>query len=78
MDLASKYMEHGTGIMKEQLGWGHPTYLNALMQYARFLREDRRVEDAEAVERQIRLADAVVDVHSIQTGNGSVGLVGLH
>jgi tetratricopeptide (TPR) repeat protein len=78
MDLASKNMEHGTRIMKEQLGWGHPTYLNALGQYAKFLRENRRVEDAEAVERQIRLAEAVVDVHSIQMGNGSVGLGGLH
>ena len=56
--------------MKEQLGWRHPTYINALGYYARFLRENRRVEDAEAAEREIRRAESVVDVHSIQTRNG--------
>jgi tetratricopeptide (TPR) repeat protein len=63
---ASESMEQGVAIMKEQLGWGHPAYLNALGHYAQFLRENRRVEDAEFVERQIRQAESVVDVHSIQ------------
>jgi tetratricopeptide (TPR) repeat protein len=74
---ANEYMEEGTSMMKEQLGWGHPAYLSALGQYARFLRENRRVEDAEAVERQIRRAEAVVDVHSIQTRDAD-SLAGLH
>jgi tetratricopeptide (TPR) repeat protein len=74
---AKEYMEAGTSMMKEQLGWGHPAYLNALSQYARFLRENHRVEDAEAVERQIRQAEAVVDVHSIQTRDTD-SLRGLH
>jgi tetratricopeptide (TPR) repeat protein len=67
---ASEPMGQGVAIMKEQLGWGHPTYLNALGYYARFLRENRRVEDAEAAEREIRRAESVVDVHSIQARNG--------
>jgi tetratricopeptide (TPR) repeat protein len=74
---ANEYMEAGTSMMKEQLGWGHPAYLNALGQYARFLRENHRVEDAEVVERQIRRAEAVVDVHSIQTRDAD-SLAGLH
>jgi tetratricopeptide (TPR) repeat protein len=74
---ANEYMEEGTSMMKEQLGWGHPAYLNALGQYARFLRENHRMEDAEAVERQIRRAEAVVDVHSIQTRDAD-SLGGLH
>jgi tetratricopeptide (TPR) repeat protein len=74
---AAEYMKQGTAIMKEQLGWGHPTYLNAMSAYARFLRERQRVEDAEAVEREIRMAEAVVDVHSIQTPKGALSLAGL-
>jgi hypothetical protein len=70
-------MEEGTSMMKEQLGWGHPAYLSALGQYARFLRENRLVEDAETVERQIRRAEAVVDVHSVQTRDGADSLAGL-
>jgi tetratricopeptide (TPR) repeat protein len=74
---ANEYMEEGTSMMKAQLGWGHPAYLNSLGQYARFLRENRRVEDAEAIERQIRRAEGVVDVHSIQTRDGTDSLAGL-
>jgi tetratricopeptide (TPR) repeat protein len=74
---ANEYMEAGTSLMKEQLGWGHPAYLNALGQYARFLRENHRAEDAEVVERQIRRAEAVVDVHSIQTRDAD-SIAGLH
>jgi tetratricopeptide (TPR) repeat protein len=74
---AGQYMEQGTAIMKGQLGWGHPTYLHALRQYALFLRTSKRVEDASAVEREIRLAEAVVDVHSIQMPKDASGLAGL-
>jgi tetratricopeptide (TPR) repeat protein len=74
---AAEYMKQGTTIMKEQLGGGHPTYLKAMSAYARFLRERQRIEDAEAVEREIRMAEAHVDVHSIQTANGAMSLAGL-
>ena len=39
-------------------------------QYARFLRENHQVEDAEVVERQIRQAEGVIDVRSLQTQKG--------
>jgi tetratricopeptide (TPR) repeat protein len=64
---AGEYMERGKSIMAERLGWQHPTYLGASRQYARFLRENSRVEDAEVVERQIRQAEATVDVRTLQT-----------
>jgi tetratricopeptide (TPR) repeat protein len=64
---AEQYLAQGTTEMDRQLGWGHPAYLKALKCYAEFLHEDRQVEAANAVERRIRQAEAVVDVHSIQT-----------
>jgi tetratricopeptide (TPR) repeat protein len=70
---ASEYMEHGKAIMAERLGWDHPTYLGASRQYARFLRESRRIEEAEVVERQIRQAEATVDVRALQTQKGEFG-----
>jgi tetratricopeptide (TPR) repeat protein len=74
---ASDYMQRGTATMKGQLGWGHPTYMNALALYAKFLRENKRGQDAEVVERQIRQTEAVVDVRSIPTRNGADGVAGL-
>jgi tetratricopeptide (TPR) repeat protein len=74
---AAPHMERGTALMKEQLGWGHPVYLNALKQYALFLRKSQRSDDAKAVERQIRMAETVVDVHSIPTRQGVDSLAGL-
>jgi tetratricopeptide (TPR) repeat protein len=74
---ASEYMQEGTTIMREQLGWGHPTYLNALGHYARFLRENRRGGEAEVVERQIRQAEMVVDVRSMPARGGVDSLAGL-
>jgi Tetratricopeptide repeat len=74
---AGEYMERGNAVMAERLGWQHPTYLGAARQYARFLRENRRVEEAEAMERQIRQAEAVVDVGALQTQKGAYGMVGL-
>jgi tetratricopeptide (TPR) repeat protein len=73
---ASEFMEQGVAIMKGQLGWGHPAYRNALANYAQFLRENRRVEDAELVERQIRRVESVVDVHSLQTSKNVDGFAG--
>jgi hypothetical protein len=68
---AAEYMEHGKTLMSERLGWDHPTYLSASRQYAHFLRESRRVEEAEVVERQIRQAEATVDVRALQTQKGA-------
>ncbi|HEY1994250.1 MAG TPA: tetratricopeptide repeat protein [Edaphobacter sp.] len=74
---AGEYMARGTDTMSLKLGWGHPAYLKALKCYAQFLHENRQLEAANVVERRIRQAEAVVDVHSIQTAQGMVGVDGL-
>ncbi len=75
---AGQHLQDGTSAMNRQLGWGHPAYLNALKQYERFLREDRQVEAADVIQHRVRQAEAVVDVHSIQTAQGVLGIDGLH
>jgi tetratricopeptide (TPR) repeat protein len=77
MSRANEYLERGTALMSVQLGWGHPGYLRALQCYAEFLREDRNVEAANVVEGRIRQAEAVVDVHALQNGQGALGFAGL-
>lgn len=77
MSLASQYLERGTKLMSIRFGWGYPAYLNALKHYANFLRQNQRTEAANVVERQIRQAEAVVDVHSIQTSQGMFSSNGL-
>jgi tetratricopeptide (TPR) repeat protein len=77
MSGAAEYLERGTAQMNTQFGWGHPVYLKALRCYAQFLHENKQVEAANVVERRIRQAEAVVDVHSIQTAQGMFGFDGL-
>jgi len=74
---AEEYLKRGTAQMNVQLGWRHPVYLRALRGYAQFLRENQQIEVANIVERQIRQAEAVVNVHSIQTAQGMFGVEGL-
>ena len=74
---AGQHMKEGTTVMGEQLGWSHPTYLSALKKYAQFLRENQQADVANVVEARIRQAEAVVDVHSIQTAQGMFGVGGL-
>jgi tetratricopeptide (TPR) repeat protein len=77
MSRAEEYLRDGIAQMGIQLGWGHPTYVRALRQYALFLHETHQMEAASAVERSIRQSEAVVDVHSIQTAQGMFSLGGL-
>ena len=74
---AEEYLKRGMVQMNAQLGWGHPAYLKALKCYAQFLHENQQVEAANVVERRIRQAEAVVNVHSIQTAQGMFGVDGL-
>jgi tetratricopeptide (TPR) repeat protein len=75
---AGQHLQDGTSAMNRQLGWGHPAYLDALKQYEQFLRETRQMEAADVIHHRIRQAEAVVDVHSIQTSQGMFGIDGLH
>jgi hypothetical protein len=51
--------------MKVELGWGHTIYLNAMTQYAKFLRERGQMEAATTAEREIKMANAVVDARTL-------------
>lgn len=74
---ANGHLEDGIASMRSQLGWGHPSYLRALEYYAQFLRETRRVEMAEATEREIRRAQVSVDVRALETQTNIAGFNGL-
>jgi tetratricopeptide (TPR) repeat protein len=74
---AGPYMQSGMAAMSAQLGWGHPGYVSAMKQYAKYLHESKNVEAASVIDRQIRQAEAVVDVHSIQAVQGGFGFAGL-
>lgn len=78
-DIQNAGIEMQTGVadMREQLGWGHPSYLAVLRLYDKYLHETRNVEVANEVERQIHQAEAVVDVGSLQSGQTALGFDGL-
>jgi tetratricopeptide (TPR) repeat protein len=76
MQDAGPQFREGTAQMSKRLGWGHPAYLSALTQYATFLKQNNQKEVAAGVELQIRQAQAVVDVHSLQSTQG-IGINGL-
>lgn len=77
MTSAGREMHDAVTDMNAQLGWGHPTYMGVLALYAKYLHETRNVEAANDVERQIRRAQAVVDVGEIQSGRAVLGFDGL-
>jgi tetratricopeptide (TPR) repeat protein len=51
---AGELMQRGTEIMNKQFGWGHPDYLPVMTQYARFLREEHRTDEARSIEEQVK------------------------
>jgi tetratricopeptide (TPR) repeat protein len=63
-DEAAGWIASGIARMKVDLGWGHPLYINALCEYVRFLRERGQTEQADAAEREMKIASAVVDVRT--------------
>jgi tetratricopeptide (TPR) repeat protein len=72
---AAELMRRGTDRMKVDLGWGHKLYVNAMAEYARFLRQSGEVESAEAAEREVRKAQSVVDAGSF-TASTSAFMLG--
>ncbi|HEX9201301.1 MAG TPA: tetratricopeptide repeat protein [Acidobacteriaceae bacterium] len=67
MEDAATLMARGTARMKVDLGWGHVVYLDAMNEYARFLRQRGQKEAAASAEREIKMANSVVDVNSLGT-----------
>ena len=65
MDEAAGWMERGTTRLKADLAWGHPVYVDAMRQYARFLEERGQTEAATDARRQVRPAESVVDAQAL-------------
>jgi tetratricopeptide (TPR) repeat protein len=51
---AGQLMQHGTEILGKELGWGHPSYLCVMTQYARFLRAEHRQDRARTIEQEVK------------------------
>jgi tetratricopeptide (TPR) repeat protein len=71
MQDASTWMARGTARMKVDLGWGHTIYLNAMTEYAKFLRQRGQMEAAASAEREVKMANAVVDARSLSTSTSA-------
>jgi tetratricopeptide (TPR) repeat protein len=63
-DAAADAMRRGTTRMRMDMGWGHAVYLNAMAQYAKFLRERGHLEEASKAESEVRKATSTVDVRT--------------
>jgi tetratricopeptide (TPR) repeat protein len=64
---AGTWMQRGTARMKLDLGWGHPAYVDAIANYAKFLRARGQMEAAATVEREVKQANSIVDARSLTT-----------
>jgi tetratricopeptide (TPR) repeat protein len=62
---AAVWLERGTTRMKADFGWDQTIYLNAMRQYARFLRSTGQSEAATIAESVVNQANAVVDAQSL-------------
>jgi tetratricopeptide (TPR) repeat protein len=64
MDKAADYMRGGIGRMKQDWEWGYTLYVNAVAQYAKFLRQRGQSESATLEERELRHMAETVDARS--------------
>ncbi len=61
---AAAWLQRGTTHMKADFGWNQTIYLNAMRQYARFLRSTGQPEAAASAESVVNQANALVDAQS--------------
>ena len=64
MDEAADYMQRGIGRMKQDWDWGYTLYVNAVAQYARFLRQRGQTESAALEEHELKQMAGVVDART--------------
>jgi tetratricopeptide (TPR) repeat protein len=64
-DRASTWLGHGTADMKTDYGWEHAMYVDAMKNYARFLRESGQREAAVTAESVVNQANAQVDAGAL-------------
>jgi hypothetical protein len=61
---ADNWMARSSAKMRAQLGAGDPAYVDAMQQYAKFLRQRGQLEAASAAEREVKRVEAMVDARS--------------
>jgi tetratricopeptide (TPR) repeat protein len=64
LDQAANYMQRGTERMKQDWDWGYTLYVNAIAQYAKFLRQRGQSESAALEERELKHMTDTVDARS--------------
>ncbi len=64
-DHAAEWLERGTTDMRAEYGWAHAMYVNAMKQYARFLRANGQRGAAASAEAVVHQAESVVDVNAL-------------
>jgi tetratricopeptide (TPR) repeat protein len=64
---AADCLRRGIERMKQDLGWGHPSYIEAMASYARFLRQRGQLQAAADAESEVVKARSVVDVRAFTT-----------
>jgi tetratricopeptide (TPR) repeat protein len=64
-ELAAEWLKRGTTGMKDELGWPRTIYLNAMSEYAQFLRENGQPEEAASAEAVVHQGQSVVDVQAL-------------
>ena len=62
---AAEWFERGTTNMQASSGWNRTLYLDAMAQYARFLRADGELQEADSAEAVVNQAKAVVDARTL-------------
>jgi len=62
---AAEWLRRGTTDMRADYGWNRTLYVNAMSQYARFLRTTGRLEEAASAVEVVKQADAIVDARSM-------------
>ena len=71
LEEAGEWMHEGTSRMKVDLGPDHPVYVDSMKEYAQFLHKRGQVEAAAVVDREVRQAEAVVDVRTLASRSGN-------
>jgi hypothetical protein len=62
---AGVWLERGTTLLKADYGWDQAIYVNAMRQYARFLRESGQRAAAVSAEAVVHQSEAAVDAQSL-------------
>jgi tetratricopeptide (TPR) repeat protein len=75
---AQELMENGTRELETQLGWGHPTYIQALRQYRLFLIQVGHRTDADQVEASIVRLEKGRDFDRAKSNGAGMDLEQLH